>query len=159
MTTTPSTTVPTTTGRVCDEDMDEYGPVDVNRFNEDGSPIDIVDGWTPGIASDNLQPYSGSHVKLTFSRAIKLTSVLVAVSSGSDETVKVAFKIKYRGVNTFTEVTNPDDGSKVFSSHLGRKIPLPDDTLPGVEIEVYVVGTLPNFPVHLTPFGCEHPGK
>ena len=139
--------------------MDDYGPVNVNRFSEDGTPINVVDGWTPVNPSDNSRPYSGSDIKLTFSRAIKLTSVLVADSSGSDETVKVAFKIKYPGVNTFTEVTNPEDGSKAFSSYLGRKIPLPDDTLPGEEIEVYFVGTLPNSPVHLTPFGCEHPGK
>ena len=150
----PTSTVPPTTVGVCDENMDEYGQVDVTRTDEAGSPINKGDGWTPNNPSTDSEPYSGSHINVNFDEPVKITSILVETSDGSDETVKIAVRVKVEGSDIFIQISNRADDKNVFNTDPGSKIPIPDGIGPVVEIEVYVVDPKPDSPIKVTPYGC-----
>ena len=161
MTTAASTTpiFTTTVGR-CDENMDDYGPVNVTRSTTPGGDLDNEDWWTPSDPSDvKDNPYGGSPLTIHTSSPIDFTSLLVERKDDDKTPISIAVRIKPSGSDDFKNVNNPDDGSPVFKVEPGTNLPLPEGLDPGDEIEVYVLEPGLDSPLYVTPFGCEPTGE
>ena len=154
-----TTTGATTTEHICDEDMDEYGPVDVTRSTDPETDLEDDGFWSPSSLSNTSNPYEGSPLTIATSSPVQLTSLQVDKQDGDDTPVVVTIRVKPVGSDEFVPVINPETGTPFFEVIPGEKFPLPDDMPPGDAIEVYVVEPGSDSPLDVTPFGCEHPGK
>ncbi|XP_022108238.1 SCO-spondin-like [Acanthaster planci] len=138
----PSTTVQTTTEILCDENLDHYDPVSLKRFDDVGNPVSPDDIWKPNSPPNVADPYSGSHLKVTFTPRSEITSVTIYKDNDSAEVVKVAFKVKPSDSDALVPLRR-SDGSDIFYGIPGLKIALPPSTPYVVEMEVYIVEPLP----------------
>ena len=154
-----STAIPITTEHVCDENMDEYGEVDVTRSVEAGDDLDDDDWWTPSSGSNTSSPYEGSPLTIATTSPGQITSLLVERQDDDNTTIRVAVRVKPSGSEDFEPVLNPDNNSTWFEVTPGEKIPLPEGIPVGSVIEVYVIEPVPDSPLSVTPFGCKPPGK
>ena len=156
--TAPSTTLQTTTEKVCDENLDNYEAVVVTRTNEDGSPLAPGAPWKPTIPSEFTTPYSGSPMTVTFTPRSEVTSVTVYSDDETDNVVFVAFEVKPSDREDFVPLVN-SDGTRFFMGTPGIKIGLPLSTPYVVEIKVYIVNPKPTSSFEVIFNGCEHRGK
>ena len=143
---------------MCDENLDAYEPVSVSRSTEDGTPVGPDDLWKPSNPPSLGNPYSGSHLSVTFTPRSEVTSVTILKDNFSPENVKVAFKVKPREGDEPVPLPRAD-GSDIFYGVPGFKIELPPNTPYVVEIEVYIVAPLDSDNFKVVFNGCEHVGE
>ncbi|XP_022111642.1 mucin-2-like, partial [Acanthaster planci] len=151
----PTITVPTTTERVCNENLDRYEPVSLSRATENGISIGPNDFWKPSNSPSETNPYSGSHLSVTFTPRTEVTSVTIYKDNDNLEVVKVAFKVTPSDTDELVPLRS-SNGYGVFDGVPGQRIALPPDTPYVVEIEVYILNPLQNDSFKVVFNGCEH---
>ena len=157
--TAPTTTVPSTTGKVCDENLDTYAPVTVSRTAGDGSAIGPDDFWLPDSNPfDPSDPYSAPKLTLTFDPQSEIRSVTVYDSDGSSDAVVIAIKSKSTQNSPLEDLLN-DSGGNTFESPPGSAIVLPNAPQYAEQLDVHIVNPSSNRKYQVRANGCEHAGK
>lgn len=143
--TTRQTTHPgsTTEEVYCNEDLDDYVPVTVQRHLSEAADLPLLpdEWWIPQdvpMPEDEEEVYFRPYMMVDFNPSVKVTAVPIHSEDGIRHPVSVAFTYTLSGTSTVTEIMS-DDNNRIFNGFTGEKILLPDNTPFIARLNIYIV--------------------